>query len=339
MRVRAGHIAFVFAQALVAACSGGGSASPTSPSEYAGPLSFTAAPLDPSAVQYIVPLGNMGPWAHTLPTDHAYFYHHLQSGPFAPIPIAAPAAGTIENTYPGLNGEVKVWVHVSSQFTYYFDHVVLTPGLTVGSRVDAGMPIGTSAGVAFDFAVRDMNTSIGFISPSRYGLDTVHARSPLPYFVEPLRSQFYALVQRVGGDPDGQVAYDLDGTLSGNWFAEDLPVANSSTNDINVGTRQLAFARDVRFPDRQRVSIGGLGITGLYGVPADSPDFASVTPGTGAVTFRLLEAGEPGGPPGTRQIALLLTQLVDPRRLRVEVVLDSVGTSAAFSGNALTYIR
>ena len=339
MRVRAVGITMVCAQLLISACGGKSGSSPLSPSELAGTLSFTAAPIEPAALQYIVPLGNMGPWAHTFPTDHAYFYHHLQSGPFTPVPILAPAAGTIENTYPGLNSEVKVWVHVNSQFTYYFDHVVLTPGLTVGSRVDAGMPIGTSGGVAFDFAVRDMNTDIGFISPGRYGMDTVHARSPLPYFVEPLRSQFYALVQRVGGDADGQVNYDRDGTLAGNWFAEDLPIANSSTNDINVGTRQLAFARDVRFPDRQRVSIGGFGITGLYGVPPDAPDFTAITPGSGTVIFRLLETGEPGGAPGTRQFALLLTQLVDARRLRIEVVLDGLGTSAVFSANATTYIR
>ena len=70
-------------------CSGGGG-SPTSPTEQAGPPSFTVAPIDPATLQYIVPLGNMGPWAHTLPTDHAYFYHHLQSGTFVPVPVLAP---------------------------------------------------------------------------------------------------------------------------------------------------------------------------------------------------------------------------------------------------------
>ena len=78
-------------------CSVGSSSSPTSPSEPAGPPAFTVAPIEPSALQYIVPIGNMGPWAHTFPTDHAYLYHHLGSGTFTPIPVLAPAAGTIEN--------------------------------------------------------------------------------------------------------------------------------------------------------------------------------------------------------------------------------------------------
>ena len=320
-------------------CSVGSSSSPTSPSEPAGPPAFTVAPIEPSALQYIVPIGNMGPWAHTFPTDHAYLYHHLGSGTFTPIPVLAPAAGTIENTYPGLNGEVKAWIRINSQFTYYFDHIVLASGLATGSRVDAGAVLGTSGGAALDFAVRDMGFNVGFIAPARYGMDTVHARSPFPYFTEPLRSQFYAKVQREGGELDGRLSFDLDGTLSGNWFAEDLPVASSSSNDVNVGSRQLAFARDVRFPDRQRVSIGGFGITGLYGVPPDAPDFAAITPGTGQVVYRLLEAGEPGGPAGTRQVALLVTQLLEGRRLRVEVVRDQIATTAGFSSAAAFYVR
>lgn len=324
---------------LTMGCGGGGSQSPASPSDTAGPIAFTVAPLDPAALQYIVPLGNMGPWAHTLPTDHAYFYHHLQSGAFAPLTILAPTAGTIESTYPGTNGEVKVWVRVNSQYTYYFDHVVLAPGVGPGSRLEAGSIIGTSGGAAFDFAVRDMHANLGFLVPLRYGMDTIYAQSPLQYFTEPLRSQLYAKVQRAGGDLDGRVNFDVDGTLSGNWFAEGLAVAASTTNDISVGTRQLAFARDVRFPDRQRVSIGGFNVTGLYGVPPDAPDFTAVTPASGLVVYRLLETGEPGGPAGTRQQGLLLTQLLDTRRLRVEVVPDALAASAAFTSAAALYIR
>lgn len=319
-------------------CSGGGG-SPTSPTEQAGPLSFTVAPIDPATLQYIVPLGNMGPWAHTLPTDHAYFYHHLQSGTFVPVPVLAPAAGVVNNTYPGTNGEVKLWIQVNSRFTYYFDHLVPAPGMTVGARVEAGAVVGTSPGAALDFAVRDMDSPVGYIVPSRYGMDSLYGQSPMKYFVEPLRSQFYAKVQRVGGDPDGQVNFDVDGTLSGNWFAESLPTNATSSADMNVGTRQLAFARDVRFPDRQRVSIGGFSFTGLYGVPPDAPDFASITPASGQVVYRLLEMGEPGGPAGTRQLGLVVVELLERRRLRIEVVPEQRASTASFSEAAAIYVR
>ena len=137
-------------------CGGGSSSSPASPSEPAGPPAFTVAPIEPSALQYIVPVGNIGPWAQTFPIDHAYLYHHLGSGTFTPIPVLDPAAGTVENTYPGRNGEVKAWIRINSQFTYYFDHIVLASGLATGSRVDAGAVLGTSGGAALDFAVRDI---------------------------------------------------------------------------------------------------------------------------------------------------------------------------------------
>ncbi len=322
----------------LAGCGGG--SSPTSPSETSGPLSFTVAPIDPAALQYIVPLGNMGPFAHTLPTDHAYFYHHLNSGTFPPVPVLAPSGGTISNTYPGENGEVKVWIKVNSRHTYYFGHIVLTPGLRVGSQIEAGMVVGSSPGAALDFAVTDQSAPQAFITPIRYALDTLYGQSPLPYFVEPIRSALYAKVQREGGDLDGKINYDIAGTLSGNWFAEDLPIsAGSTVGDLTIGMKQLAFARDVRYPDRQRVSIGGFGATGTWGVPPDAPDFAAITPASGVTVYRLLYKGEPGGPPGTEQKGLIVVQLLDAQRLRVEVVLDPIRSTAGFSAQAVTYLR
>jgi len=69
----------------------------------------------------------------------------------------------------------------------------------------------------------------------------------------------------------------------------------SQGGDMFAGTRQLAFARDAWHPDRLRVSIGGMGMTGLYGVPPETGDFPAVTPASGVVVYRLLNTGEPGG--------------------------------------------
>jgi len=94
---------------------------------------------------------------------------------FAPVTVVAPAAGTINNTYPGVSGESKIWVKVNSRYSYYFDHVVMAGGLGVGSKVEAGTTVGTSAGIAFDFAVTDQATTQAFITPARYGMDTIYA--------------------------------------------------------------------------------------------------------------------------------------------------------------------
>ena len=116
----------------------------------------------------------------------------------------------------------------------------------------------------------------GGVAGAEKGTLAVMVSGPLEE-VEPIRSALYAKVQRAGSDLDGKVNYDVSGTLSGNWFADDLPVTQSSGNDISIGGRQIAFARDVRFPDRQRVSIGGFNVTGAWGVPPDAPDFAAIT--------------------------------------------------------------
>jgi len=329
---------------LVAGCGGGSSPSTPSGSTSlpAGPLSFSVAPIDPALVQYIDPLGQMRPWAHTLPTDHIYFYHQLGL-PAASRPIVVPASGTV--TYvltPDSSGEVKVGIRVNGTFLYYFDHINLAPGIGVGTLLQAGSALGTSSGIAFDFAVVNYGIRVGFVNPNRYGggsSDTLSTDAPLKYFVEPIRSQFYAKVRRDGPDLDGRISYDLDGTLSGNWFAEDLPPSLSQGGDMSSGTRQLAFARDSWHPDRLRVSVGGLGMTGLYGVPPDTADFATVTPASGAVVYRLLNSGEPGGPPGVDQLGLLVVQMLDAQRMKVEAVPDRISRTAAFSANAQIYVR
>ena len=321
---------------FVAACGGGPL---TSPSPAAGRLSFTASPIDPAALQFIVPLGNMGPYAHTLPTDHIYFYHHLNAAMVTPVPVTVPASGTVDFIL-NRGADSKIRVRVNGTYTYYFDHVTLAPGIAVGSRLEAGSRLGESAGIAFDFNVSNADVRLAFANPARYGQETLQTDAPLKYFEEPVRSALYAKVRRVGGDADGRINFDAAGTLSGNWFSDDLPLADSMRgDDPSVGMRQLAFARDAWFPDRQRVSIGGLGMTGLYGVAPDAADFTAITAASGTVVYRLLNLGEPGGPAGTDQLGVLVLQLDAAGRLRVEAVDDRIGRTASFTGNARTYVR
>lgn len=58
------------------------------------------------------------------------------------------------------------------------------------SPKDAGCVMRASGGAALGFAVRDMGFNVGFMTPSRYGMDTVHARSPFPYFTEATTAGF-----------------------------------------------------------------------------------------------------------------------------------------------------
>ena len=160
---------------LLAACGGG---SLTSPSPAPGPLTFTSSPIDPAALQFIVPLGNMGPWAHTLPTDHIYFYHHLNAGTFAPVPVTAPASGTVDFVI-SRGADSKVRVRVNGTYAYYFHHLTPASGIAVGARIEAGSRIGESAGIALDFNVSNTAVRLGFANPARYGQETLQTDAPL----------------------------------------------------------------------------------------------------------------------------------------------------------------
>jgi hypothetical protein len=307
-------------------------------------LHFTVSPIDVSSLIYITSLGAMAPWGHTLPTDHVYFFHHSGNQPYVPVPVYAPAAGRIEGIYNG-----RIDVRVDSIFIYWIGPLALADGIAVGARVEAGALLGHhSTFPAFDFSVLRSTLRLNFVNPARYGRDTLTADGPVQYFDEPLRSALAAKVLRTGGEIDGRIDYDVDGTLAGNWFAEDLPVAESGRGDaMYYGVRKLAFARDVFSPQQQRVSIGGLGLTGLYGVPADAPDFAAVTPASGRLTYRLMAVGAPQSPPSNTQSGWLQVQLLDASHLRIEATavpysVAVTGTPVAptgFSAKAEMYLR
>ena len=187
----------------------------------------------------------MAPWGHTLPTDHEYFYHHLGNQPYAPVPVYAPAAGRIESISNG-----RIDVRVDSIFLYWIGPLALADGIAAGARVEAGTLLGHhSTFPAFDFSVLRSTLRLTFLNPLRYGRDTLTADGPVQYFDEPVRSAIIAKVKRTGGEIDGRIDYDVDGTLSGNWFAEDLPVEVSGRGgEEYYGVRKLAFARDVFSP-------------------------------------------------------------------------------------------
>jgi len=340
------RLAAVTAACGAIACGSGGHTAPSpaveGPSTPAAPvtLAFTVSPVDPSALQEIVALGSMNPWGHTLPTDHLYFVHHFNTGPFPPVTLVAPAAGTVESVIDRGGGDMKITVRVGGSFVYAIDHVSLKARFASGTGLQAGQELGTSTSGVFDFGVVNLSRTLGFVNPARYSRETLYADAPLRYFDEPLRSTLYARVRRAGGDLDGRIDYDVAGTLAGNWFASDLaPERSSVGGDMSVGTRQLSFARDVNAPDRPRISIGGLGLTGLWAVSSDAPEFTSITPASGLVAYRLFATGEPGGPQGTQQLGRLLVQLLDAGRLQVEAVPGASQESVGFGPNAAIYVR
>lgn len=335
---------------MLLAC-GGGKVNPTVGNGLPpGPGTFTTSPIDPAAITNLEPLGAMNPSGHTIPTDHVYFYYipinpspvnanglNGLNGPWPVLPVYAPGSGKltwmIDSSGP--NTDVKALFEMTGDFSYYLDHLILDPGIGVGTTVTAGQRIGQTGPYsgAVDLGVVYTAQSLpGFVNPARYEGQTLHTDSPYKYFTEPLRSQLYAKVRRSSTDKDGRIDYDVRGRLIGNWFHESVAVSQSMMP--TAWAKQLAFCPDSNDPSQLRVSIGGYcGLLGKWKPSPGDPDFAQVGVANGKVAYRLLYLGD------NSRAGLMLVQLLDETRLKVQVFPGNSADTAAFDASALIYSR
>lgn len=182
-------------------------------------------------------------------------------------------------------------------------------------------------GSVFDIDLGVVNDSVnltGFVNPARYG-DGVHTDAPLKYYMEPLRSQLYAKVQRIGSERDGKIDYDIAGRLSGNWFTPDsIP---------------LVFGYNTYDPTDVVISVSaGLARTGLYAIAPADPLPRDVSVASGMVRYTL--AGShmgPGSRTGTT-VARMLVQMLDDQRIRMEMFSASEAADT-FTISAGVFVR
>lgn len=324
--------------ALTTSCGdGGGPTRPGSSSASTGPgaafpsgtLVLTHSPIDPAAIVWITPLGNLNPPGHTLPTDHIYFYTANPNAGGSPQvsrgPFYAPGAGTVIWMLGGAGQESKLMVRQTSTFSYYIDHVILVPGIAVGTVLTAGQHIGTTGNsYAIDLGVINDSLTVGFLNPSRYtNSDSLHADAPLKYYTEPVRSQLYAKVQRLGPDLDGTINHDKAGTLSGNWFTQ------SSGSP-------LSFAYDTWDPEMPMISIGVGTYQGVFALQAGDPLPRTVTVASGRVLYTLYGSNNGPSKPTARTPFYMLVQMIDDTHIREELFAMR---PTDFTDKALTFLR
>jgi hypothetical protein len=297
-----------------------------------------ASPIDPSLVDFILPLGNLNPPSHTFPTDHIYFYVGYLRPDIRSVPVFAPGDGIVSAIISHPN-DSKIMVRATNMISYYVDHVVLDAAIAQGAPITSGQKLGTSGtgGFGIDLGVTDAaRTLTGFITPARYPFETVHADAPLKYFEEPMRSRLYDMVRRDGGDRDGRIDFDQPGRLVGNWFLESLSVPESS--QPSAWTKLLAFVADNVRPGEPRISVGGtLALTGTFAVDAGTPSFADVTPASGLVLYRL-SFGSSENVQGM-MVGTMLVQMTDGAHVRAEIVAGSGQMLQQFSPASQTYTR
>jgi hypothetical protein len=335
----------------LAACGGGRATAPddgANPYGFAtsGPAQLTVSPLDTATIFAITPLGQLSPPGHVLPTDHIYISFvdtwggSQQNNDCRARPVRAAAAGVIDFVLvTEAAGDTKVDVQVTASFHYYYDHVLLRPGYTVGTRVAAGDTIATTTGrcPSIDLGVWDSGlTPTGFVNPGRYVGQTLHVLPPLRYFSEPLRSALYARVRLFGGvpvDKDGRTDWGVPGRLAGDWFHASLASATPEVVGGPTGwARSLAFAYDY-FDRRPLLSVGGVVAPPLVTPLPDGVNPAEIAPSSGVVGFATQSYN------GRAQPGWFLVQMTAVDRLRIEFFANATSRPAGFTAAAQDYVR
>ena len=313
-----------------------------------GPGVLSVTPLDTTTIFAITPLGQVAPPGHTLPTDHIYISFvdpwngQQQLNDCSARPVRAAGAGVIDFvivTEP-TGGDTKVDVQMSKTFHYYYDHVLLRPGMVPGTHVSAGDTIATTTGrcPSIDLGVWDTDfTPTGFVNTDRYVGQTLHVVPPLRYFPEPLRSALYRRVRLFDGvptDKDGRTDWGVRGRLAGDWFHSSLATASASTVGGPDGwPKHLSFAYDF-FSRAPILSIGGTVSPALVTwVPATVGDPATLGVSSGLVAFATQAYN------GRLVAGWILVQMIADDRLRIEFVAGATSRPAGFTAAAQEYVR
>ena len=306
---------------------------PTLPDEI---ISFEISPVAAGNYKYIVPLGNLNPSDHTLPTDHVYFTHDDAT---ETIPVYAPVAGKILDIYTfnyGSEHDNRLTIGVKSTYSYYLIHLVASSGLKAGDTVETGQQLGVASkqAAAVDLGVLNKNSPQPFINSSHYVDMNIYSDAPLKYYVEPVKSQLYASVRRLGSDKDGKFCYDQAGKLVGGWFLTGV-TSTDITSGTAVGTKEIAFVCDNYDPDQIVISVGGTVFSkGVYYVQSGAADPAGVTTSSGKIAYKLylatLEVSRTG---------LMVVQMTADDTIKVEGFNDVTSETADFTSAASYYAR
>jgi len=294
-------------------------------------LVFSICPVDTSAIGEASPLGNINPPGHTLPSDHIGFY--LKGD--APVPVYSMAGGTIRSVfYNEWSDDNRIEINHSEQYMFYLDHISNLPSTVVtGKKLETGDLLGYALPEhgAFDIGLMNKKINHHFIIPERYHELTLYHDDPYLYFTDSIRAILEVKNPRIGEPKGGKVDYDIDGTLSGNWFLEGTPLVWEAASFL-YGENQLAFVYNMYNASTVMISCGGTlqGAPFAYSVNGNGPDPASVTMNSGIIVYALNSY---------TKNSTMLVEMLEDRKIRVQV-FDFRDTSEVSSfTNARIYVR
>lgn len=145
----------------------------------------------------------------------------------------------------------------------------------------------------------------------------------------------------------GRIDYDIDGKLVGNWYREGTGGYAGLNRRWDYWVGHLTFAYHNVDPSQIIISIGDVdGRARQFAVRGNAPDPAQIATADGLVKYILIapkvdsRTGQPFANFQERFYGTLLVQVVDDRKLRVEVFPGAAADSVSgLSSAAKTYER
>jgi len=361
-----------------------------------GPKTLGTSPLALENLWFIQPMGNVG-GSHVLPTDHQYW--HMVDGDNSDnqnFEIRAPADGTIVHI-----GQIRKWhtdrpeimegdyhidhniaIEYSCSLSTYMIHIDklrddISAQINWGEESDGfvyddsvsipvkeGDVIGWVSGGKFDFSVHDTNKlSLSLLFPEHYFsyIRKAYIVDSFDYFEEPLGSLLANKSIRKAEPRSGQINYDIEGKLIGNWFMENTNWHRGLDLE-SMWRGHLAIVYDYVFPEQVRISLGDYnGKSAQFTIREDAIDPADVGIETGPVKYEYLSyqsimiseraiiadpfsdafnktISEPFGEGDVRGI--MLFQVLEDNKMKMEIfegkTLDEV---SGFTENVMIYER
>ena len=319
---------------------------------------LTHLPFDPDTLEQIVPLGNVAPPGHVLPTEHMYMFRKQGSLQH----VRAPGDGLIvrlsgTQDLDGGQEDFGFQFALCRDVYLYMLHItelredlarVLKAGrcrdtghLADGQRyrycdaraavkVKAGELIGRVArGHSFDMGAYDERSRLAHAEPNHYRSRSPHIVCPLDLFAPKPRAALYAKVRRQAEPRCGRVMQDVPGTLAGNWFAGE---AYTDRND-HWG-RMLSFAEYNSDPAE--------GVAGIGGTVSSPARLQFRLRNEGRINRRFeqvssdgqvycYQGSETGGSHGVNRGDSLLVRMLDARTIEVERTPAGCGGDTRFS--------
>lgn len=354
-----------------AACDGGTGpdGAPRGLANCQGTAFLTVAPIDPALLREIVPLGNLSPPAHTLPTDHLYMNTIVVAGATAVANLVAPgdlivvevSKQTRSGGGPndGVNYGLKFYP-CADVFMYFSHLVTLTAEFSarVGDISACDPPSSTGGITSVQCSKRveirlTAGTQIGTVGgPSFPGVDYGGADRRVPQLAFVNQARSYGNNSGFGQNRTicpvdyfvPAVATALRAKLGRNGVTRTIPpvcgtimqdVANTAQgrwffNNTPQEDPHLALAHDNGDPRLGVISSG----TSIPTIPVGARSFTAITTGRVNLDFSLVTAD--GRIYCYENFALfapparhVLVQLISPTRVRIDGVVGAACGDAA----------